>query len=353
MCITVIDLEMSSQSLAAFRSDSDEDIRDKFNETKAAQGINATEPAQRISSQPPVMGGPEPRYFPSYEASQALQKIYSAIETADLEAVKTLVEDDDYHPAPNYLSLALAKAVDSQHVPIVQYLLAERAEVDRAVLAAAAQAKSLPIFELMVHAGWDVNAPMFGGRTMLASFIRSPSFTTWFLRHGANPNLGPPRVGSSLEATSIPNSGVCLYEAVASSNTEVVELLIQAGAKLENSTPLHAAVRRGEDAIPMLRYLLSLPSGNGIDINGLADPRDPFSVGTPLESVIRHGLRSGSVAIARFLLENGADPHPDGRPGIDVFDETIRSQLEEVHGQWKLRHEEVVSAASSVTLVDG
>ena len=332
---------MPTESTAAFLSNLEEDTRNRFMETKAAQGINVAEPAQKTASQPPVMDGPHPRSFPSREASQAFEKICSAIETADLELVKALVKDEDYRPAPNYLSQALAKAIGSQHVSIVQYLLSEGADIDRAVLAAAAQAKSLPIFELMVHAGLDLNAPMFGGHTMLASLVRSPSLTTWFLLRGANPNLGPPRIGFGLEATPVPDSGVCLYEAAASSNTEVVELLIQAGAKVENSTPLHAAVRRGEDAIPMLRYLLALPSGKGTDINGLADAHDPFSVGTPLESVIRHGLRSDSVTIARFLLENGADPHPDGRPGIDVFDGPVRSQLEEVYGQWRLKQVEV------------
>ncbi|KAL8788504.1 MAG: hypothetical protein Q9195_007281 [Heterodermia aff. obscurata] len=326
--------------MPSFLSNLDESTRNRLIKTNAAQGINDTQPDQQYGSQPPVVDDSAPRYFPSYEASQVLEKIYSAIETADLEIVKTLVKDKDYHPTTKYLPQALAKAVDSQQVSIVQYLLSEGAGIDRAVLAAAAQAKSLPIFEIMVQAGWDVNAPMFGGHTMLASLTRSPSLVTWFLHHGADPNLGPPRIGCNSEATPIPNSGVCLYEAAASSTTEVVELLIQAGAKVENSTPLHAAVRRGQDAIPMLRYLLNLPLGHGIDINGLPDQCDPFSVGTPLESVIRHGVRSDSVAIARFLLDNGADPHPDGRPGIDVFDDPVRSQLEEVHEQWRLRQEE-------------
>ena len=343
---------MSTEGTVAFLPNLCEDIHNRLIEKKAVQCVTVIELDPEVGFQPPVMDGPPPLYFPSHEAGQTLEKMYTAIETADLEVVKTLVADDKYRPTPNYLSQALVKAIETQEIPIVQYFLSEGTDIDRAVLAAAAQAKSLPIFELMVHAGWDVNAPMFGGRTMLASLITSPSLTTWFLRHGADPNLGPPRKGSTLEAIPVPDSGVCLYEAAASSNTEVVELLIQAGAKIENSTPLHAAVRRGEDAIPMLRYLLDLPSADGIDIDGLADQSDPFSLGTPLESVIRHGVRSDSVAIASFLLENGADPYPDGRPGIDVFDEPVRSQLEEVHQQWRLRQEEALSPASSVTLVD-
>ena len=331
---------MSTESTASCLFNLDEDARNRFTESKAAQGINVTELTYENESQPPRMGAVNQRYFPSHEPTQELEKIYNAVTNADLEAVKTLVEDGNYHPNPNYLSQALAKAIEAQQISIVQYLLSRKAEIDRLVLSAAAQAKSLPVFELMLQTGWDVNAPMFGGHTMLASLIRSPSLTAWFLRHGANPNLGPPRTSPNLEVLPIPNSGVCLYDATASSSKEVVGLLIQAGAKVENSTPLHAAVRRGEDAIPMLRYLLDLPSGSGININGLADQYDPFSVGTPLESVIRHGVRSDSVAIARFLLENGADPHPDGRPGIDVFDESIRLQLEEVYEQRRLRQEE-------------
>ena len=330
---------MSAESTTAFLSHLDENTRNRFIETKAAPSISVTELTPTTDSEPPGMEVPYLHYFPFDEATDASKKMYSTIETGDLDAVKTLLKDEDYHTNPNDRSQALAKAVDSQHLSIVQYLLSEGADIDRLVLAAAAEAKSIPIFELMLQAGWDVNAPMFGGCTMLASLTGSASLVTWFLQHGADPNLGPPRTGSSSEASPIPNSGVCLYEATASSTTEVVGLLIEAGATVEDGTPFHAAVRRGQDAIPMLRYLLDLPSISGLDINCLADQRDPFSVGTPLESVIRHGVRNDSVAIARFLLENGADPHPDGRPGIDVFGEPIRSQLEEVHQQWRLRQE--------------
>ena len=274
------------------------------------------------------MGSPDPSHFPPYAAVRALEKITNAAAAGDLDTVKRLVTDENYHPTPNYLSRALSKAIP-QHLPTAAYLLSAGAEMDRAFLAVASVAKSLPVFEMMVNSGWDVNAPMFGGRTMLASVIESPALVEWFLEHGADPNLGPSKMGTSVEATPIPDSGLCLYEAAASSSIEVVEMLVRAGAKAENSTPLHAAVRRGANAIPMLRYLLSL-SNDGIDINGLADPCDQFSVGTPLESVIRHGVRSDSVAIARFLLENGADPRPGGRPGIDAFDEPVRMKLEEV-----------------------
>ena len=286
---------MSPESISYSLSHLDEENRNRIIKAESAQGIEV--------SKPPSMGGPDPRYFPSYEATQALMKIYTAVAAGDLVTVRTLVEDENYHPTPRYHSQALAKAIELNQITITDYLLSQGAEIDRLVVTAASQAKNLQVFELMVKSGWDINAPIFGGRTMLASILDSPALVYWFLHHGADPNLGPPKIGPMLEATPMPNSGVCLYEAAASSTIEVVELLIRAGAKPENSTPLHAAVRRGTDAIPMLQYLLSL---SGMDINGLADPCDQFSVGTPLESVIRHGARSESVAIAKFLVENGA-----------------------------------------------
>ena len=155
-----------------------------------------------------------------------------------------------------------------------------------------------------------------------------------------------------MDALPTTDSGECLYEAAAHASPAVIDLLMKSGAKLENSTPLHAAVRRGGDAIPMLKHLLSL----GVDVNGAANPYDQFSVGTPLESVIRRGLRGDSVAIVQFLLENGADPHPGGRPGIDVFDDPLRSQLRGVYEQSRSEghrsQEGSQPSASSATVVE-
>lgn len=189
--------------------------------------------------------------------------------------------------------------------------------------------------------------------------VQNEDLVEWFLRQGADPNLGSPRIDQSEESIPTTGSGECLYNAAASATPAVVELLINNGAKLENSTTLHAAIRRRwEESQPMLKYLLSL----GADINGLADPCDQFSVGTPLESLIRHdilgiqGRRGDAFEQMKFLLASGANPRPDGRRGIDVLNEPVRSELQEIYDRSaRLKQgekEEQHSPASSVTLTD-
>ncbi|KAG6988920.1 hypothetical protein G7Y79_00068g096190 [Physcia stellaris] len=300
---------MASNSMPAFLAKLDDDTRNRYIRAKAVQGIDVTKPRVQVPAvtlpnyhdeahgfditRAPTMGNPESRRFPSYQASIALESIYDCTEKGQSE----------------------------------QYLLESGAEIDEMVAAVAGRAKSLPIFEAMVRAGWDANAPIGHGHTVLAMLVEDINLVEWFLQQGADPNLGGPGQGNADAENPLTNSGACLYQAAAKSTPAVIELLLRGGAKMENSRPLHAAVRRGKEAIPMLEYLLDL----GCDIESLADPCDQFSVGTPLESVIRHGLRHDSLAIAKFLLEKGADPRPSGRRGIDVYDEPIRSQLQEIH----------------------
>lgn len=180
--------------------------------------------------------------------------------------------------------------------------------------------------------------------------VEDIALVEWFLQKGADPNLGGPGQGNADAEKPATNSGACLYEAAARSTPAVIELLLRGGAKMENSRPLHAAVRRDKEATPMLEYLLDL----GFDIESLADPCDQFSFGTPLESVIRHGFSYDSLAIAKFLLEKGADPRPSGHRGIDAYDEPVRSQLQKIHERATVKnqsmHGQQQSPATSMTL---
>lgn len=170
--------------MPSFLAKLDDDTRDRYIKAKAAQGIDVTKPRVQApavilpdhndeahgldTTRAPKMGNPEPRRFPSYQASIALETIYDCIENGHLERVRALVEDEAYHPTPNYLSQALHRAIMVKNVPIVHYLLDRGAEIDEMVAAVAGGAKSLPIFEAMVRAGWDVNAPIGHGHTVLA-----------------------------------------------------------------------------------------------------------------------------------------------------------------------------------------
>lgn len=86
------------------------------------------------------------------------------------------------------------------------------------------------------------------------------------------------------------------------STPTVYKLLLEHGAKLEYSVPLHTAAssQEDEDRISMMAYLLEL----GVDINGFDDRRGLYATGTPLHAAIE----AGGIAKVRFLLEQGADP---------------------------------------------
>jgi hypothetical protein len=101
----------------------------------------------------------------------------------------------------------------------------------------------------------------------------------------------------------------------------VIDLLIERGAKLENSAVLHfAAGGSNEDVehVPVIQHLLEL----GVDINGTDDVLGSHGVGTTLHWAIR----STKLEIARFLLEKGADSQKVNRFG------KLPIQIENAHG---------------------
>ena len=144
----------------------DEETRERYIRAKRARGIDVMR-----ADAPSTMELPDPRYNPPYAIQKELEKIHRACENGDLETVQRLVQDEKYNPNQTYLSDALATAVTFKRLPIVEYLLALGAEIDRQVVSKAAIARSLPIFELMVQAGWDVNAPGLRGCTVLPHVI--------------------------------------------------------------------------------------------------------------------------------------------------------------------------------------
>lgn len=129
----------------------------------------------------------------------------------------------------------------------------------------------------------------------------------WLLDHGANPNVGP-SVVFQMGREAVPDSGMALQLAACWSTISTLDLLLERGAKLEHSFPLHNAAGVGDGRILMMAHLIEL----GVDVNGLDTARVRFRHGTPLHCAI--GDRNfGTV---RFLLNNGADPHVEDVYGV-------------------------------------
>ena len=107
----------------------------------------------------------------------------------------------------------------------------------------------------------------------------------WLLEHGADPNLGPPPVDPQPDSAPVPSSGSALNCAASVATPQVFDLLLQHGAKIENSQPLHLAAAGQEDSwrIPMMEYLIE----KGVDVNGSDEARDLRAVGPPLVYAIK------------------------------------------------------------------
>lgn len=59
----------------------------------------------------------------------------------------------------------------------------------------------------------------------------------------------------------------------------------------------------------------------GVDIKSTPNPCDYFSVGMPLDTIMRYGMHVGGPEGVKFLLKHGANPRPNGRGEIDAFGE--------------------------------
>lgn len=143
----------------------------------------------------------------------------------------------------------------------------------------------------------------------------------WFLSLGADPNYGPNESRllfeeGAVQPFSLPenDSGAALELAAWVCDIEIFDILLEHGAKLENSLALHRAMMRNHnDRISFSERLLSY----GLDINrvGYLSPV-PLQGGTPLAVA----AKVGTLDQIRWLLEHGADHYICGSHGITASD---------------------------------
>ena len=240
-----------------------------------------------------------------------LQVFSKACSNGHLESVCELAAGDH---APNnayYLNFGLVSAIIHDQRDIVRYLLSHGAVIDDRVTAMAVKTASLPIFDILLSHGWDVNASFLGGQTPLLNLLQHETLVRWLLAHGADPNLGPPP-SPQLSALPVTDSGAVLDAAAGAANLEIFSLLLRHGAKLENSLPLHAAAastsKGDEESLAMMGYLLQL----GVDIDGSDESRGFRALGTPLH----YAIRGGMIERVRFLLMSGSNVKIAGRGGL-------------------------------------
>ena len=266
--------------------------------------------------------GANPSIEPTTAAS--LHAFAEACLNGNIDTVAILATGDDHYPNTQYyLNHGLLTSVISKQLPIARFLLSRGATIAPPIAMAAVKGECLPILELLVESGWDVNSSVMGGQTALSALVKNEALSKWLLEHGADPNLGP-RLNPQPDTAPVPNSGAALNCAASVAAPEVFNLLLEYGAKIENSQPLHMAAASQEDSgrIPMMEYLV----GKGVDVNGNDEARGFQAVGPPL----LYAIRQGQVEKVRWLLGHGADPRVEGRGGATALGMAEQTEMEDL-----------------------
>jgi ankyrin repeat protein len=134
----------------------------------------------------------------------------------------------------------------------------------------------------------------------------SKEFTEYLLSLGADPN-----------AVSSDTISPLAYAAFQYNSPEMVELLLQHGARVNGSSALAAAAQKGY--LATAKYLLD----HGADIN---DPGNWVQPSFPLQIAVKYG----HAEMVKLLLSGGADLElhdGSGRTPIDVAREGNNAQI--------------------------
>lgn len=243
---------------------------------------------------------------------------------------------------------SLVQAAKDQDYASVRALLNGRVDVNTpqgdgaTALHWAAHWNDLQMAELLIHTGANVNAADDEGVTplSLACLNGSAGMVDLLLKAGANPNAVP-RNGETPLITAAYSGDIAVIKlllvskanasakessrgqtalmlAVAENHTDVVKALIQAGSDVgarsnTGFTPLLFAAQQGN--IESARILLD--AGANVDetapdgIGGDTNARSLFKPNTQAGALLV-AIDSNHEAMARFLLQNGADPNQHG-----------------------------------------
>ncbi|CAI6093723.1 unnamed protein product [Clonostachys chloroleuca] len=230
-------------------------------------------------------------------------------------------------PTPAFLHHGLVAALNGGNVEATRYLLESGAPIARLavhnVLAAPSDLQA-PLLDLLADHGWSPNSPFYQGAAMLPRVVTNISVLRWLLDHGVNPNHSAQY--SHLTGTGEPESNSCaaLEAAAARGTIEAVKMLLEAGAEIENGTPLHFAAGvsppganphagrvTSTKEFDMGRIpVMSLLVDRGAKVNQRLETRHM----APRYPIV-HAVMAGAVERVRWLLQHGADPHQKGNFG--------------------------------------
>ncbi|KAI1121737.1 ankyrin repeat-containing domain protein [Nemania abortiva] len=167
-----------------------------------------------------------------------------------IDAVERYVEERKDQPSEIPLRRGLAAACQDGRAQVARYLLQKGAQLYGYAVECACRRSDLALFEVFIEHGWHPNqqVPSIGGNfgVALLHCTGNPQIVRFLLAHGADPNLGPFIPGCPDFGHTPPmdrRSGAALTAAARSHNMEVIDLLLEYGAKVEwAAMPLHRAL---------------------------------------------------------------------------------------------------------------
>lgn len=278
---------------------------------------------------------PHPSSFSSFD---------SACENGPVSMIAEIVTSEPRTPA--FLHRGLLAALRAGNVQAASYLLSNGAPIVRQtpefILKAPAH-QQIALFELFAAHGWTPNTPGLYGAVLLPRLVNDLPLLSWFLAHGANPNLGQQKDFRERHGNSDTDSCRALETAAAHGSVEAVRMLLAAGARIRNGAPLHYAAgvcppgtnphagrvkptkEFDADRIPVMRLLVE----NGADVNHKVETRHM----EPLYAIV-HAVMAGAIERVKWLLEQGADPFVKGNFGsavtyASIWGEEMEKAIEE------------------------
>jgi hypothetical protein len=223
--------------------------------------------------------------------TEALQiQFQAAVSSGDAAELAQLIDNNE-SPSDETVQALTREAASEASVPVLRLLLKKFPSVPlhEDTLRASIYTGCVTTFATLMEKDPTIATKQFDHRgtpLTVACMSQQPiEYLRFLLEAGADPNQDP-------DVAAFPIALVAAFY----KNTAAADLLLDYGAKLQNSGALSAAAQRGNEC--MLRHLLKLgakPETDTTIVNGHS--------GSPLHNA----ARNGQVGCLKILLEHGAD----------------------------------------------